>query len=128
VICRESIIAQSDARHVLSERTKEAARSHPESERQVAQPIGWLLQWLPPDSDALQGVLVIDDTTLDKPYASQMALVSRHWSGKYHEVAQGINRMRLVWSAGVLVSPFSTVNLTSFVLPFGITWLSPPIA
>jgi hypothetical protein len=44
---------------------------------------------LPPDSQALwhemsplvdqtKGVLIIDDTTLDKPYASQMALVSRH--------------------------------------------------
>jgi len=51
-----------------------------------------LLQRLPPDSDALwaevsacidvsQGMLVIDDTTLDKPDASKMALVSRHWSG-----------------------------------------------
>ena len=45
-------------------------------------------------------MLIIDDTTLDKPYASQMALVSRHWSGKHQEVVQGINLISLVWSDG----------------------------
>lgn len=70
-----------------------------------------LLQRLPPDSAALwleveplvevtQGVLVIDDTTLDKPYASQMALVTRHWSGKHRRVVQGINLTSLVWTDG----------------------------
>jgi putative transposase len=90
----------------------EAARSHPESEGQVAHDAYTrLLQRLPPDSEALwaevrgciellRGLLVIDDTTLDKPYASQMALVSRHWSGKHHEVVQGINLISLVWSDG----------------------------
>ena len=60
----------------------EAARSHPESDRQPAHDAYTrLLQRLPPDSEALwaevqpcinrrQGLLVIDDTTLDKPYAS----------------------------------------------------------
>lgn len=46
-----------------------------------------------------KGVLIIDDSTLDKPYASQMALVSRHWSGKHHAVVQGINLISLVWTA-----------------------------
>jgi len=46
------------------------------------------------------GLLVIDDTTLDKPYASKMALVSRHWSGKHHAVVQGINLISLVWTDG----------------------------
>lgn len=90
----------------------EAARSHPESERQPAHDAYTrLLQRLPPDSAALwtevsgciqlsEGLLIIDDTTLDKPYASQMALVSRHWSGKHHEVVQGINLISLVWSDG----------------------------
>src|SRR5262245_51190341 len=90
----------------------EAARSHPESEGQVAHDAYTrLLQRLPPDSEALwtevkgcielsQGLLVIDDTTLDKPYASQMALVTRHWSGKHHQVVQGINLISLVWSDG----------------------------
>lgn len=92
--------------------TSEAARSHPESERQPAHDAYTrLLQRLPPDSKALwvevqgciemsSGLLIIDDTTLDKPYANQMALVSRHWSGKHHEVVQGINLISLVWSDG----------------------------
>ena len=29
------------------------------------------------------GLLVIDDTTLDKPYAQKMGPVNRHWSGKH---------------------------------------------
>lgn len=90
----------------------EAARSHPESDNRPAHDAYTrLLQRLPPDSEALwaevrgcidllKGLLVIDDTTLDKPYASQMALVSRHWSGKHHEVVQGINLISLVWSDG----------------------------
>jgi len=38
-----------------------------------------------------EGVLVIDDSTLDKPYSHQIELVTRHWSGKHHRVVQGIN-------------------------------------
>ena len=70
-----------------------------------------LLQRLPPDSQALWlevqgcieprgGVLVIDDSTLDKPYASKMALVTHHWSGKHGRVVQGINLISLVWRHG----------------------------
>ncbi len=29
---------------------------------------------------------------------SQMALVTRHWSGKHHGVVQGINLISLVWT------------------------------
>jgi hypothetical protein len=29
------------------------------------------------------GVLVLDDSVLDKPYAKQMGLVARQWSGKH---------------------------------------------
>ncbi|MBX3082892.1 MAG: transposase [Anaerolineae bacterium] len=50
--------------------------------------------------DLSLGLLVLDDSTLDKPYASQMALVSRHWSGKHHAVVQGINLISLVWTDG----------------------------
>jgi hypothetical protein len=53
------------------------------------------------------GMLVIDDTTLDKPYADaeKMALVTRHWSGKpfqgkHGAVVQGINLISLVWTDG----------------------------
>jgi putative transposase len=92
--------------------TIEASRSHPEGRSQPAHDAYTrLLQRLPPDSDALwrevrpcidltRGLLVIDDTTLDKPYASKMALVSRHWSGKHGAVVQGINLISLVWTDG----------------------------
>lgn len=97
--------------------TVEAARSHPDSgTRPAHDAYTRLLQRLPPDSQALwvevqpciditQGVLIIDDTTLDKPYAKHMALVTRHWSGKAHEVVQGINLISLVWSDGDAALP-----------------------
>lgn len=47
-----------------------------------------------------RGVLLIDDSTLDKPYARQIELVSRHWSGKHHAVVQGINLVTLLWTDG----------------------------
>ena len=87
----------------------EAAKTHPAEEKAPAHDAYTrLLQRLPPDSQALwqevaalvkrkRGVLVIDDSTLDKPYASKMALVTRHWSGKHGRVVQGINLISLVW-------------------------------
>ena len=51
------------------------------------------------------GVLVLDDTTLDKPYARHMGLVTRHWSGKHHAVVQGINLLTLLWSDGRALVP-----------------------
>jgi len=70
-----------------------------------------LLQRIPPESEALwqevapfvqrrRGVLVVDDTTLDKPYARKMGLVTRHWSGKHRRVVQGINLISLLWTQG----------------------------
>jgi putative transposase len=50
--------------------------------------------------DLAGGVLVIDDSTLDKPYARQMGLVTRHWSGKHRAVVQGINLVTLLWTDG----------------------------
>lgn len=43
-----------------------------------------------------RGILVIDDSTLDKPYAKQIELVTRHWSGKHHVVVSGINLITLL--------------------------------
>jgi hypothetical protein len=92
--------------------TVEAARVSPDEMRQPAHDAYTrLLQRTPPDSAALwqevrplvkrqSGVLVIDDSTLDKPYARHMALVTRHWSGKHGQVVQGINLISLVWSDG----------------------------
>ena len=55
-----------------------------------------------PDTEALwtetrgvvrenEGVLILDDYTLDKPYARRIELVPRHRSGKHHKVVSGIN-------------------------------------
>ena len=46
------------------------------------------------------GLLVIDDTVLDKLYAQHMELVSRQWSGKHKRVVKGINLTTLLWSDG----------------------------
>jgi hypothetical protein len=70
-----------------------------------------LLRRQPPNSTALwaevqsciavqEGLLVLDDSTLDKPYARAMGLVTSHWSGKHGAVVQGINLVSLVWTAG----------------------------
>jgi len=47
-----------------------------------------------------KGVLVLDDSTLDKPYAQKIELVTRHWSGKHHRVVSGINLVSLLWTDG----------------------------
>ena len=47
-----------------------------------------------------QGVLVVDDSTLDKPYAKKLELVGRHWSGKHGEVVEGLNLITLLWPDG----------------------------
>jgi DDE superfamily endonuclease len=52
-----------------------------------------------------RGVLVVDDTTLDKPYARKIELVHRHWSGKHHTVVNGINLITLLWSEGESLIP-----------------------
>ena len=75
-----------------------------------------LLSRLPPDTAALwqeveplldkrRGLLVVDDTTLDKPYAQKMGLVTRHWSGKHHAVVEGINLTTLLWTDGLSSLP-----------------------
>ena len=51
------------------------------------------------------GILVIDDSTLDKPYAQKMDLVSYHWSGKHHRVVKGINLVSMVWTNGDIHVP-----------------------
>jgi hypothetical protein len=58
-----------------------------------------------PQVDLTAGVLVLDDTVLDKPHARHMDLVARHWSGKHHRVVQGIDLVSLVWSDGDRIIP-----------------------
>ena len=75
-----------------------------------------LLRRLEPDPAALWeevrplvrrtgGVLVVDDTTLDKPHAHHMQLVSYQWSGRHGAVARGIGLVTLVWTDGDRVYP-----------------------
>lgn len=90
----------------------EAARVQPDTPRRAAHDaLTRLLQRLEPDTlplwrevepfiDRQTGLLICDDTTLDKPYARKIALVHRHWSGKQHRVVKGINLVTLVWSDG----------------------------
>jgi hypothetical protein len=51
------------------------------------------LHRLEPDPATLvtrgRGVPVVDDATLDKPYARKIELAHRHWSGKHHAVVEG---------------------------------------
>jgi hypothetical protein len=90
----------------------EASKVHPDESAEVAHDAYTrLLQRVPPDSEALwsevkplvtmtSGLLVVDDSTLDKPYARHMGLVTRHWSGKHRRVVEGINLVSLVWTDG----------------------------
>ncbi len=70
-----------------------------------------LLQRLEPDAqtlwseaktqvELLAGILVLDDSTLEKPYSKFNSLVYRHWSGKQKEVVSGINLITLLWTDG----------------------------
>jgi len=94
----------------------EAARCQPESATAPCHDaFTRLLTRQPPDTEALWqeaqklvpekarqsgrpcGLLVLDDTTLDKPYARKMELVTRHWSGKHKRVVAGINLLTMLW-------------------------------
>src|SRR5712691_11413406 len=52
-----------------------------------------------------RGILVLDDSTLDKPYAKKIELVTRHWSGKHHDVVLGINLITTLWTDGNKLIP-----------------------
>jgi putative transposase len=75
-----------------------------------------LLSREPPDTEALWeeartlvepegGLLIVDDTTLDKPYSRKMELVHHHWSGKHQQVVNGINLATLLWSRAQALVP-----------------------
>ena len=88
----------------------EASRCLPSESEQIAHDsVKRLLERQPPHTEALydeakhlirhdKGVLVIDDSTLDKPYSHQIEMVTRHWSGKHHRVVQGINLVSTIWT------------------------------
>jgi hypothetical protein len=95
----------------------EAARCQPVGENSSSHDaFTRLLQRQPPDTDTLwnevkdivqpqNGFLVIDDTTLDKPYAKNMSLVYHQWSGKQHRLVNGINICTLLWTDGNAIIP-----------------------
>src|SRR5215218_5078778 len=95
----------------------EAARVQPDGPRRAAHDaLTRLLQRLEPDTtplwreaeqhvDRQRGLLIADHSTLDKPYATQIELVHRHWSGKHHRVVSGINLVTLLWSDGTDAIP-----------------------
>jgi hypothetical protein len=95
----------------------EAARVQPDRPRVPAHDaFTRLLYRLEPDPAVLwaevrplvhrgDGVLVVDVTTLDKPHARHMQLVTRHWSGKHRQVVSGINLITLVWTDGGRLYP-----------------------
>jgi hypothetical protein len=95
----------------------EAARSQPPGRDPAAHDAYTrLLTRLEPDPEALHrevgplvdktdGVLVIDDSTLDKLYAKAIEPVHRHWSGKHKAVVRGINLITLVWTDGDRILP-----------------------
>jgi len=88
----------------------EAARCQPEGDQAPAHDaFTRLLQRQPPDTAALwqeakafvnlrKGLLILDDTTLDQPYARRMDRVTYHWSGKH----QGVVKL---WTAGQALIP-----------------------
>ena len=90
----------------------EAARNHPDGKEGPAHDAYTrLLYRIQSDGEALweeaqqlvkrkEGMLVLDDSTLDKPYAQEMDLVTYHWSGKHKDVVKGINLLSLLWSDG----------------------------
>jgi hypothetical protein len=75
-----------------------------------------LLNRLEPDPQALwdevrplirpdDGILVLDDSVLDKPFARHIGLVGRFWSGRHKRVVQGIDLVSLVWTDGDALYP-----------------------
>ena len=90
----------------------EAGRVQPDGGKKPAHDaFNRLLHRLEPDPQTLweesapqvalnKGVLIADDSTLDKPYATKMELVTRHWSGKHRAVVEGINLITLLWADG----------------------------
>jgi putative transposase len=95
----------------------EAARSQPPARDPAAHDAYTrLLHRLQPDPETLyreaeplvekeNGVLVLDDSTLDKFYAKTIKPVHRHWSGKHKKVVWGINLISLVWTDGDRIIP-----------------------
>jgi putative transposase len=75
-----------------------------------------LLQKQPSDTEPLwnevrklikpkKGYLIVDDTTLDKPYSEKIGFLRYHWSGKHHRSVKGIVLITLLWTDGNKIIP-----------------------
>lgn len=51
------------------------------------------------------GILVVDDSVIDKPYSEKIELVSHMWSGKHHAVVKGIDFITILWTNGKRIVP-----------------------
>jgi len=90
----------------------EAARVQPEGVKMPQHDaFTRLLERLEPDPETLWteaetqiekvgGILVLDDSTLDKPFSKRNDLCYRHWSGNHKQVVSGINLITLLWTDG----------------------------
>jgi DDE superfamily endonuclease len=94
VTCTEAAAAQPDSRQ------PPAHDSFTRLLRRIEPDPGALWQEARPLVHRKGGVLVLDDSTLDKPYAEKIELVGRHWSGKHKSVVWGINLITMVWTDG----------------------------
>jgi hypothetical protein len=95
----------------------EAARVQPDKPNAPAHDaFTRLLHRLEPDPEALWqearplvrlqgGILMADDSVLDKFYARHMGLVGRFWSGKHKRIVRGINLVSLLFSDGDALWP-----------------------
>jgi hypothetical protein len=95
----------------------EAARVQPDRPRAPAHDaFTRLLNRLEPDPQALwdevrplirpdDGILVLDDSVPDKPFARHIGLVGRFWSGRHKRVVPGIDLVSLVWTDGDALYP-----------------------
>jgi hypothetical protein len=75
-----------------------------------------LLQKQPSDTEPLwtevkklvtpkEDYLIVDDTTLDKPYSKKIGFVRYQWSGKHHRTVKGIGLVTLLWTDGNKILP-----------------------
>lgn len=90
----------------------EAEKVHPDQKNGPSHDaINRLLRRMPANAAALReeasqfvtadkGVLIFDDSTLDKPYAQKIELVGHYWSGKHHKSVKGVSLVTMLWSDG----------------------------
>jgi putative transposase len=90
VTCTEAARVQPIRRDAPAHDTFSRTEPDPEALWREAQPL----------VRRTDGVLILDDSTLDKPYAEKIELVGWHWSGKHKAVVRGINLISTVWTDG----------------------------